>query len=222
MKRNRWYAGAFAGSAALVVICDLASKQIAVSSLAGREVPIAPLGDVLRLVLFHNDRSAFGLSFGTYTWAVNLLLTVATIALLLPVCRALSDLDARAPYALGLIAGAALGNLAGLSPSPHGVVDFLAVDHGGGHEIVLNVADVAAYLGVSLLARTAWVIVRAIRTERTGRPRLASLEMEVHRTVHVERPAPLFAREEERLWQDEKISPRIAPHPLPEPEARPL
>lgn len=222
MKRNRWYAGAFAGSAALVVICDLASKQIAATSLAGKDVPIAPFGDVLRLALFHNDGSAFGLSFGVYTWAVNVAITAATLALLFPVCRALSDLDARAPYALGLIAGAALGNLAGLSTSPKGVVDFLAVDQGGGHEIVLNVADVAAYLGVALLARTTWVILRAIRTERTGRPRPASLEVEVHRTVHVERPAPLFAREEERLWQDESVAQRGAPRPLPESEARPL
>ncbi|MFN2399984.1 MAG: signal peptidase II [Gemmatimonadaceae bacterium] len=223
MKRNRWYAGAFAGSAAFVVVCDLASKQFAATSLAGRDVPIAlpPFGDVLRLALFHNDGFAFGVSFGAYTWSVNVALTVVTLALLFPVCRALSELDARAPYALGLIAGAALGNLVGLSTSPKGVVDFLAVDHGGGHEIVLNFADVAVYLGVALLARTSWVIFRAIQTERMGQPRRASLEVEVHRIVHVERTAPMFAREEERIWQEESVPQRGAARPLPDSEVRP-
>jgi len=45
--------------------------------------------------------------------------------------------------------------------SPRGVPDFLAVAHGQGSVLVLNFADVAAYIGLACCARIAWSILRA-------------------------------------------------------------
>jgi lipoprotein signal peptidase len=68
-----------------------------------------------------------------------------------------------------MIAGAALGNLASLITSPSGVPDFLAIVHGKG-ALVLNVADVAAYLGIFCCARLAYTLVRAVIGTSLGRP----------------------------------------------------
>ncbi len=46
--------------------------------------------------------------------------------------------------------------------SPGGVPDFLAFAHGQGSVLVLNVADVAAYIGLACCARIAWSVARAV------------------------------------------------------------
>lgn len=152
--------------AGIVAATDLASKRLASSFLDDRDHTWTALGDAVRFVLVHNDRSAFGVSLGAHTWHVNVALTVAAIVLMLAVGQELARLDRGAPYALGLIVGAAGGNLASLVFSPGGVVDFVAIDRGGGHETVLNVADIAAYIGLVLTVRAARNVSRAIRVER--------------------------------------------------------
>ena len=110
-------------------------------------------------------------------------------------------MDGGAPYALALIGGAALGSLLSLLASPAGVIDFVAIDYGG-RELVLNLADVAAYLGLAFLARTAWAVLRALRAERSMQRevpavlalgasapgRISAAEVEVQRPVFYERP----------------------------------
>ena len=190
---------ALATVAVLVVLSDLVSKQLAALLLAGRDVP---LGDAVRLALVHNDKFAFSLTLGDYTWPINLAVTVSAAVLVVPVCRELAAIDPSAPYGLGLIGGAALGNLVGLVGSPAGVIDFVAIHYGGGRELVLNLADVAAYLGLALTARTGWAILGALRAEQgrcgevpvglalreVASARICAAEIEVRRPVLLERP----------------------------------
>jgi lipoprotein signal peptidase len=164
--------GVLARIALLVAAGDWLTK-----AAAARFVGSDPLifSERLRFAVVHNDGTAFGLNAGTYTWQLNLALTLAAIALMLPVARDLAKIDARAPRALGLIVGGAVGNLASLVLSPPGVVDFISIGLGEHSELVLNVADLAAYVGLAMMLRTGFLIVAEIR-------RTASRS----RTVHVQ------------------------------------
>jgi lipoprotein signal peptidase len=153
--------------AVAVAAADLVSKRLAGTLLGSRgEMPLRLFGGGVRLAVVLNNQSAFGVSLGRYTWHINFALTVLALVLAAALCRALAVLDAWAPVMLGLIAGAATGNLVSLVSSPRGVLDFIAVDQGGGRELVFNLADVAAILGVLLLIRTAWTVGREIMRSR--------------------------------------------------------
>ncbi len=147
--------------ALLVTAGDLATKAAA-SEFLGTDATV--FASWLHFAVVHNDAGAFGWSVGAYTWQLNLALTLAAIVFMIPVTRDLARIDPSAPRALGLIVGGALGNLASLITSPHGVVDFIQVDlqHSG---IALNVADVAAYAGLAMIVRTGALLVSALRRE---------------------------------------------------------
>ena len=162
---------AFGGVALLVALGDTLTKQIAMTLLPAAGTTLGLLPDRVRLLPVLNDQAAFGIGLGTYTWEINVVVTLATIVLIMWVCRDLAAVDPWAPRILGLIAGAALGNLISLTLSPGGVPDFLAVDVGGGREIVMNFADIAAYLGLVLMGKLAWSIVLAMRDSRKWDPR---------------------------------------------------
>lgn len=149
--------------ATLVALGDLMTKQVALLWVGTLE---ARASAALRFGVVHNDKGAFGISAGAYTFELSLALTLATIVLIVPVARDLARIDERAPSALGLIAGGAIGNLVSLLLTPAGVVDFIAIQRADGAGIVLNVADIAAYAGVALLARTGVMVVAAIRRTR--------------------------------------------------------
>ena len=157
---------AFGGVALLVALGDTLTKQIAMTMVPASGTTLGLFPDQLRLLPVLNDKAAFGVSLGAYTWEINVVLTIATILLIMRVCRDLAALDPWAPRILGLIAGAALGNLISLTLSPGGVPDFIAVEMGRFGEIVMNFADIAAYLGIVLMGRLVWSIVRAMREER--------------------------------------------------------
>lgn len=164
--------GVLAAVATTVAVLDLASKQLAAVVLGTRgDVSLPLFHHALRLTVILNDRSAFGVSLGAYTWHVNLVLTAVALLLCLSLCRALAVIDRWAPVMLGLITGAATGNLVSLITSPQGVPDFIAVPTGHGHELVFNLADVAAMLGVVLVIRTTWAVARALRAHPEGRSR---------------------------------------------------
>jgi lipoprotein signal peptidase len=146
--------------ALLVAVGDYVTKAAAAAWLAqGPTVFASWLG----LAVVHNDQAAFGVSLGAYTWQLNLALTLSAVAFMVPVSRDLSRVDRRAPVALGLIVGGALGNLTSLVLSSHGVVDFIAVRWGASAGLVLNVADVAAYAGLVMICRTGFLIVGRLR-----------------------------------------------------------
>ena len=147
--------------ALLVTAGDLATKATA-SELLGTDATI--FASWLHFAVVHNDAGAFGWSVGAYTWQLNLALTLAAIVFVVPVTRDLAKVDPSAPRALGLIVGGALGNLASLITSPHGVVDFIQIDLATSG-IALNVADVAAYAGLAMIVRTGVLLVAALRRE---------------------------------------------------------
>jgi len=149
--------------ATLVALGDLVTKQVAVLWVGTLEPRVS---SAIMFGVVHNDKGAFGLTVGDYTWELSLALTLAAIGLIVPVAKDLSRIDERAPMALGLVAGGAIGNLVSLLASPAGVVDFIALQRADGVGIVLNVADVAAYAGVVMLMRTASKVVAAIRQNR--------------------------------------------------------
>ena len=149
--------------ATLVAIGDLMTKQVALLWVGTLEPRVS---SAVRFGVVHNDKGAFGLSVGDYTFEVSLALTLAALVLIVPVARDLAKIDDRAPAALGLVAGGAIGNLVSLLLSPAGVVDFIALQRADGAGIVLNVADVAAYAGVAMLMRTTAMVIAAIRRNR--------------------------------------------------------
>jgi lipoprotein signal peptidase len=147
-----------------VLALDLVTKALAAGYLS--EWHDVPIIHGLRLVLVHNDQSAFGVSLGPYTWQINCALTVVALVLAAVLCKPLTSIDRWAPVMLGLIAGAAAGNLYGLITTPHGVIDFVAVSHGDDREIVFNFADVAAAMGLLLTVRTVFTVIKVMREEQ--------------------------------------------------------
>jgi len=162
---------AFGGVALLVALGDTFTKQIAMYLLPASGTSLGIFPERFRLLPVLNDQAAFGVGLGTYTWEINVVVTLATIVLIMWVCRDLAAVDPWAPRILGLIAGAALGNLVSLTLSPGGVPDFMAVTFWGGREIVMNFADIAAYLGLALMGKLAWSITRAMRDAKHWDPR---------------------------------------------------
>ena len=163
---------AFGGVALLVALGDTLTKQIAMTLVPPSGMTLGVLPDRIRLLPVLNDQAAFGIGLGTYTWEINVLVTLATILLIMRVCKDLAALDPWAPRILGLIAGAALGNLISLTLSPGGVPDFIALTIWGGREIVMNFADIAAYLGLVLIGKLVVSILRAMKERREWDPRV--------------------------------------------------
>lgn len=192
--------------ALLVALGDYATKAAA-AAFVGAEPTV--FSDWLHFAVVNNDQGAFGLSVGSYTWQLNLALTLSAIALMLSVSRDLARVDSMAPRALGLIVGGAIGNLTSLILSPHGVVDFIAVSFNPTSSLVLNVADVAAYAGLAMMLRTGVLIVHRIRKDvpvtthvSVREPprvlRFALADREVELPVHREAP--------EARWIDAEIT----------------
>lgn len=189
---RKGHLGVLARIALLVAAGDWLTKAAATRFVGSEPVVFS---DRLRFAVVHNDGTAFGLSAGAFTWQLNLALTLAAIALMLPVARDLAKIDDRAPRALGLILGGAIGNFASLMLSPPGVVDFISVAVGAHSELVLNFADLAAYAGLAMMLRTGFLIVAEIR--HTTRATLRTTQIQhwtsVRRRSAVEREVPLQA-----------------------------
>lgn len=157
----------FVAVAAVVGLIDLLTKEWATTSIPATGIALSGPVD---LALTYNLGSAFGISFSTYPWQVNALATLVALGLAGAAVRALSRIDRRAPIALGLIAGAAIGNLASMLVPPAGVADFIAVQVSAGSRIVMNLADVAAYAGLAMMVRSFVLLSRAIGAQRPVRP----------------------------------------------------
>lgn len=147
--------------AGLVAYGDLVTKWLAVTLWSGERQPL--LGRLLGIEVIHNPLSAFSVSLGPLTREINIAATVIAVLLTMAVSSRLARLDRGAPESLGLIAGAGIGNLVSLLGNAAGVPDFLALSNGRGSAVVLNVADVAAYIGILCCLRLAFIVVRAAR-----------------------------------------------------------
>lgn len=146
---------------ALILAADLASKQWAIGALPDRFVGLA---DGLALFLVYNTGALGGVSLGPYTWLLNVVGTTATVLLVAGVVVPLAQFDRRAPLAMGLVAGGALGNLSSLVGEPRGVPDFLGVRMSEAW-IVFNLADVGLWLGAATLIPVTVGLVRRLRRE---------------------------------------------------------
>ena len=192
--------------AALVAVGDLLTKQVAVWWVGALHPRVS---STVRFGVVHNDKGAFGLTAGDYTFELSLALTLAAIVLIVPIARDLAKVDGRAPAALGLIAGGAVGNLVSLVGTPAGVVDFIAIQRADGAGLVLNVADLAAYAGVAMLMRTGGMVVAAIRRNREAAAKGAIAEREVVLTRFADLEiVRTVARDDERVAAKEAAGAR--------------
>jgi lipoprotein signal peptidase len=172
----------FTAVMAIVAVLDLLSKEIATAALSGGVVPIA---GPLDFALVQNRGSAFGISLGAYTWQLNAIATVIALGLATVAVRSLSAVDRLAPIGLGLIAGAAIGNLTSLLVPPAGVADFLSVRLSESARLVMNLADIAAYAGLAMTMRSSVLLSRTIRAHRGVRPAMVR-ELEIPIPLAVE------------------------------------
>ena len=203
----------FAAIAAIVAAIDLLSKLLASRLLAERVVHL--LGPV-DLALTSNRGSAFGISLGAYTWQLNVIATSAALALAVVAIRSLTAIDRRAPLALGLIAGAALGNLTSLLVPPAGVTDFLSLRLSATTSVIMNFADLAAYAGVALIIRSVLLVRRAIAARRTAPVfRDAEVRIPVFADALPARSAAAPARDE---WMSPPPEPRSESRAFPQQE----
>ena len=151
----------FFTAALLVALVDLLAKALAVAVL--------PLGELIghgpiALMLAYNTGTAGGMSLGVHTRAINLVSTGLVVGLLIMLVPTLARIDGRSTARLALVVGGGLGNLASLATSRKGVVDFLTL-RAGSHAIIVNVADLAMWIGLALLAQTGLALIREIRVK---------------------------------------------------------
>jgi signal peptidase II len=148
--------------AVLILLADVATKHLALQTLADRE-PVRLLGGAVYLTLTRNSGAAFSLG-SDYTFVFPAI-TIAVVAGIAWMSRKLRSV----PWAvaLGLVLGGALGNFADRIFRAPGlfighVIDMVSVfdDHGQVFP-VFNLADSALTIGVGL----------AILLELTGRQR---------------------------------------------------
>jgi len=175
--------------AAATLAVDATTKLAAVTLLDGGTVPI---GRVLRLTTVYNDTFARGMDVAGWAGLGAALLAVGVMALVWRACAPLARIDRSAPAALGLVVGAAFGNALDFAHTGRGAVDFLSLPTTEG-AIVFNVADVAAYVGLALLGRTALLLVGAIRRERAAATRaVAARPRRLDVPVEISVAVPLF------------------------------
>ena len=156
----------FFTAALLVAVVDLLAKALAAAVL--------PLGELygrghVALMLAYNTGTAGGMSLGAHTRAINLASTGIVVGLLVMLVPTLARIDRRSTTRMALVIGGGLGNLASLATSPRGVVDFIVL-RAGYDAIIVNVADLAMWLGLVLLARTGLELLRQVRVRGAGAP----------------------------------------------------
>jgi len=153
--------------AGLAASFDLLTKAIATVLL--QEGHAVSISDRLSFMLVYNTGGAGGAMVGPYTWGLNVVVTLAAIAMVVRIVSSLAAVDSRATLALGMVTGGAFGNLASMVTGPEGVADFFAIRLGDSATIVMNGADLMLWSGALLLVPVVINLVRAIRAERLVR-----------------------------------------------------
>jgi signal peptidase II len=114
---------------------------------------IPVIGNVVRLTYIHNEGAAFGLSIGSYSSQVFLVLAAIASALVLYLLLTSPRGERMQRIALALILGGALGNIIDRIRWSM-VVDFIQVGIAGHFWPIFNVADSAVTIGAAMLAWT--------------------------------------------------------------------
>lgn len=139
--------------AACVVLIDQATKLWIVREWAARGMErgresLSVIGDFFRLTYVHNDGAAFGLSLGNRWSFIAVTVLVAAFILFY---YARTERTPLARWALALILGGAIGNLADRVRIGE-VIDFFHLSVAGFSWPIFNVADIGVSVGVGLLA----------------------------------------------------------------------
>ena len=160
----------FWGTAAAIVVADIATKLIAEALLA-RHLPVAVIGDFVQLRLVYNQCAAFGVCLGAYSRWIFFVLAIAALFVLGSMVRAAAPGDRFRIGALALVCAGAVGNVIDRIRSSLGVVDFIDVGIGSARWPTFNVADSAITVGAIALAVSLWLEGRS--QERTKEARAA-------------------------------------------------
>jgi lipoprotein signal peptidase len=143
---------------------DLLTKALAASVLT--EGHMIALTKRVAFMLVYNTGSAGGVMIGPFTWALNVMVTLAAILMVMRIVTPMAAVDTRATLALALVSGGAFGNLASMVAGPEGVADFFAVGLTQSTTIVMNVADLMLWSGALLLVPVVLRLIGTMRTER--------------------------------------------------------
>lgn len=147
---------AFWAPAALLILADCGTKELAVEHLSPPHVPHEVIGTVIRFTLAYNPGAAFSMSVGSHSRLVFTLLAAVVTVILFRLYRATPARDAWQAVALALVAGGAVGNALDRLRSARGVVDFIDVGIGTHRFWTFNLADMGLTIGASLLVSMLW------------------------------------------------------------------
>ncbi len=159
--------GSFAGTAAVVLALDMFTKLLVQQTLHVYE-SISVFGNFFRLTYIHNPGAAFGLHLGPHSRFLFLTLALVALAVLIVMYRHTPAEDRLRLFAIGAIAGGALGNVIDRIRSAAGVVDFLDFGVGGLRWPVFNIADTAVTIGALLLLTSLWAEDQRRDREESG------------------------------------------------------
>ncbi len=154
MENGRNWRRLFWAVGVTVVVLDLITKQIAVSTLS--RIPVRVVGDWLLFRLVYNPGAAFGIHVGEYSRWVFMGLAIAALVVLGTMAQRTHPSQWFRLTALGLVCGGAVGNLVDRIRSAQGVIDFIDVWIGPFHWPTFNVADIAVTCGAIALAMAFW------------------------------------------------------------------
>ena len=164
--------GLFWAAMVVTVVLDFVTKVMAEATLM--RTPISVVGEWFQLRLVHNQGAAFGLHLGPYSRWIFLVVALVAVVILIRMSRSAPPSDRFRQFALGLVAGGAMGNLLDRVRSARGVVDFLDVGIGMHRWPTFNVADIAVSCGAIALAISLWREDTAPRSQPEAEPESAS------------------------------------------------
>ncbi|MBF6604440.1 MAG: signal peptidase II [Chloroflexi bacterium] len=155
VRRPRW--PLFAAIGIVVVVVDQLVKA-AIASTYEVGVPVAVLGDLVRIDVSHNEGALFGLFQGSaLVFGVGSLAVVGLIVWY----EARAGDSLLVTFALGLLVGGAVGNLLDRLRLGY-VIDFVDAGVGGWRWYTFNIADAAISTAIVLL-----IILALLPPERT-------------------------------------------------------
>ena len=129
-----------------IVLCDQISKIFANRHLVLHEPKV--IVEHLNLTLVYNRGAAFGFLSEAGSWNrwFFVVLTICIVLFLIHLLKGMETEHKSAPFAIALIIGGALGNLADRIWWGH-VIDFVDIHYFGYHWPAFNVADSAITAG---------------------------------------------------------------------------
>jgi signal peptidase II len=138
-----------------IVVADIVTKRWAERVLQ-LHLPEEAVSHWLRWTLTYNTGAAMNLSVGDASRIVFSTIAILMIAYLFHLYRQAHPSERATPFALGLIAAGALGNLIDRLRHAKGVVDFIDVGTAEWRFWTFNVADIGVTCGAVLLAVLMW------------------------------------------------------------------